>query len=175
MLGDIGQRPGGELIRVGFGRDVHPFGPGSPLRLGGVEIPGAPRLHGHSDGDVVLHAIADAMLGGAGLSDLGRLFPSDDRTPAGVPSTTLLREVVRRIGEAGYRARSVDLTIEGARPRLSDRLDTMRAAVAELLGLHPSAVSAKASTGNLLGAEGAGRAIAAEAVVVLEFTAARSS
>src|SRR2546430_13208613 len=139
MLGDIGRARGGELIGVVFGRDVHPFGRGPPLLLGGVETPGAPRLHGHSDGDVVLHAIADAMLGGAGLSDLGRLFPSDDRTPAGVPSTTLLREVVRRIGEAGYRARSVDLTIEGARPRLSDRLDTMRAAGRGAFGVRTKA------------------------------------
>src|SRR2546427_4237017 len=145
MLGDIGQRRGGELIGVGLGRDVHPWGPGSPLLLGGEETPGAPRLHGHSDGDVVLHAIADAMLGGAGLSDLGRLFPSDDRTPAGVPSTTLLREVVRRIGEAGYPAPAGGPTIEGARPRPSDRPRPHRAAGARRLGTPPPAGGGQAA------------------------------
>ena len=89
------------LPRVGFGHDSHPFGPGSPLRLGGVSIPGAPALAGHSDGDVVLHAVADALLGAAGMGDLGRLFPSDERTPRAVDSALLLRDVVERLAAAG--------------------------------------------------------------------------
>ena len=84
--------------RTGIGHDAHPFGPGEPLRLGGVDIPGAPRLHGHSDGDVVLHALADALLGAAGLGDLGRMFPADASTPAGIDSRSLLADVVARLG-----------------------------------------------------------------------------
>ena len=87
--------------------------------LGGLEVPGAPRLHGHSDGDVALHAVADAILGAAGLGDLGRIFPSDARTPRGVASSDLILEVRRRIEAAGWRATSVDVTIVAARPRLA--------------------------------------------------------
>ncbi len=153
--------------RTGFGHDSHPFGPGSPLRLGGVEIAGAPKLHGHSDGDVALHAVADALLGAAGLGDLGRLFPADARTPRGIASDGLLSEVVNRLASAGLRPASVDLTIIGARPRLGARLDAMRAAIASLLEVEEGAVNVKASTGNLAGDEGAGRSIAARAVATV--------
>jgi 2-C-methyl-D-erythritol 2,4-cyclodiphosphate synthase len=158
--------------RVGLGHDRHGFGPGEPLRLGGIEIDGAPRLHGHSDGDVVLHAVADAILGGASLGDLGRLAPSDARTPRGVSSASLLEVAVSRAHAAGWITQSLDLTVTGARPRLGDHLDAMRDRIASILSLASAAVSVKASTGNLLGAEGEGRAIAAEAVVVLVPTVA---
>ena len=158
---------GVEPVRVGFGHDGHPFGPGTPLVLGGIEFSGAPRLSGHSDGDVALHAVADALLGAAGLGDLGRLFPADARTPRGIESSALVGEVVRRLADAGWRPASVDLTIVGARPRLGSRLDAMRDRIADLLGLPASSVSVKASTGNLDGAEGAGRAISARAVAVV--------
>ncbi len=158
---------GAVLSRTGFGHDSHPFGPGSPLRLCGVEIAGAPRLHGHSDGDVALHAVADALLGAAGLGDLGRLFPADARTPRGIASDALLREVVTRLASAGLRPASADVTIIGARPRLGARLDAMRTAVAALLGLEEWAVNVKASTGNLAGDEGAGRSISAHAVATV--------
>jgi 2-C-methyl-D-erythritol 4-phosphate cytidylyltransferase / 2-C-methyl-D-erythritol 2,4-cyclodiphosphate synthase len=151
-------------IRTGIGHDSHPFGPGMPLVLGGVEIAGAPRLHGHSDGDVALHAVADALLGAAGLGDLGRLFPADARTATGVASGSLLREVVRRLWIRGLRAQSIDLTIIAARPRLATHLDSMRSAIAELLELDDDAVNVKASTGNLEGPEGAGRCITALAI-----------
>jgi 2-C-methyl-D-erythritol 4-phosphate cytidylyltransferase/2-C-methyl-D-erythritol 2,4-cyclodiphosphate synthase len=154
-------------VRTGFGHDSHPFGPGMPLRLGGVEIGGAPRLHGHSDGDVALHAVADALLGAAGLGDLGRLFPADARTPSGIASDALLREVVARLAGAGFRPAFVDLTIIGARPRLGARLEQMRAAIAALLGVDEAAVNVKASTGNLAGDEGAGRSISARAVATV--------
>jgi 2-C-methyl-D-erythritol 4-phosphate cytidylyltransferase/2-C-methyl-D-erythritol 2,4-cyclodiphosphate synthase len=154
--------------RVGYGEDTHPFGPGEPLRLGGLEFPGAPRLHGHSDGDVVLHAVASALLGAAGMPDLGRLFPADERTPKGVDSGELLSEAVHRLHAAWFDAVRVDVTIVGGRPRLGDRLDAIRDRIAELTGLSPDAVAVKASSGNLAGSEGAGRAITARAVATVE-------
>ncbi len=160
--------PGVSRLRVGYGDDVHPFGPGGPLALGGIAIDGAPRLHGHSDGDVALHAIADALLGAAGLGDLGRLFPAGPATPRGVASAELIGEVLTRLAAVGLRPASVDLTIVGARPRLGDRLEAMRTAIAALLGIPVGAVSVKASTGNLTGSEGAGRSIGARAVAVVE-------
>jgi 2-C-methyl-D-erythritol 4-phosphate cytidylyltransferase/2-C-methyl-D-erythritol 2,4-cyclodiphosphate synthase len=154
--------------RTGIGHDVHPFGPGEPLRLGGVEIAGAPRLHGHSDGDVALHAVADALLGAASLGDLGRLFPAGARTPAGVDSGSLLEAVVVRVRDAGWRPASIDLTIVAGRPRLGGYLDAMRSAIAGAVGLPVEAVGVKASTGNLEGAEGGGRAISALAIATIE-------
>ena len=153
--------------RVGFGDDGHPFGPGSPLALGGIAIDAAPRLHGHSDGDVVLHAVSDAVLGAAGLGDLGRIFPAGPSTPAGIASGELLRECVRRARAEGLAPLSVDVTIIAARPRLATRLPAMRDAIAALLGLPVDRVNVKASTGNLAGWEGAGRGISARAVAVL--------
>jgi 2-C-methyl-D-erythritol 4-phosphate cytidylyltransferase / 2-C-methyl-D-erythritol 2,4-cyclodiphosphate synthase len=154
--------------RSGIGHDAHPFGPGEPLRLGGIEISGAPRLHGHSDGDVVLHAVADALLGAAGLGDLGRLFPADASTPAGVDSRELLARVVTRLADAGWRPVGVDLTVVAHRPRLAAHLDAMQASLASHLGLDPAAVSVKASTGNLDGSEGAGRSISTLALATIE-------
>jgi 2-C-methyl-D-erythritol 4-phosphate cytidylyltransferase/2-C-methyl-D-erythritol 2,4-cyclodiphosphate synthase len=161
----LGTRP---LPRFGFGSDVHPFGPGRPLALGGVTFADAPRLAGHSDGDVALHAVADALLGAASLGDLGGIFPSDARTPEGIASLELLAGVVGRLAEAGLRPRSVDLTIVGARPRLSSRLDEMRQAIASALAIDPASVSVKASTANLVGPEGAGRGLSAHAVATVE-------
>jgi 2-C-methyl-D-erythritol 2,4-cyclodiphosphate synthase len=158
---------GTAATRVGIGHDSHPFGPGEPLALGGIVIDGAPRLSGHSDGDVVLHAIADALLGAAGLGDLGRLFPADSRTPRGVPSKELVTAVRERVAAAGWRPASVDLTIIAARPRLDRHLDAMRDAIAGLLELDRAAVNVKASTGNLDGSEGAGRGISALVVATL--------
>jgi len=154
--------------RHGLGHDGHPFGPGSPLLLGGVIFDGVPRLVGHSDGDVVLHAIADGLLGAAGLGDLGRLFPADDSTPRGIASTALLGTVIERLAAAGWRPSTVDLTIIGARPRLGQRLDAISESVARLLGVPASAVNVKASSGNLDGSEGAGRTISTLALVTIE-------
>lgn len=163
----VEQALAGAPVRVGFGHDSHPFGPGRPLRLGGIALRDAPRLVGHSDGDVVLHAVADALLGAAGLGDLGRLFPSDERTPRGVASSELLATVRGRLADAGFAPASVDVTVIGSRPRLGARLDDMRVAIAALLGFPPDRVSVKASTGNLAGDEGAGRGISARAVAVV--------
>ncbi len=154
-------------IRVGIGQDSHPFGPGSPLALGGLAIDGAPRLSGHSDGDVVLHAVADAILGAAGLGDLGRLYPAGPETPHGIASAEMLGEVVRRLAAAGLAVANLDLTIVAARPRLAGRLDDVGRQIADLLGVDARSVNVKASTGNLAGMEGAGRGISAQAVVTL--------
>ena len=153
--------------RVGLGTDSHPFGPGEPLVLGGLTIEGAPRLAGHSDGDVALHAVADALLGAAGLGDLGRLFPADSRTPLGIDSRVLLGAVAEKVRVAGWRPVNVDMTIVAARPRLGQLLPQMAASIAAILGLDAGAVNVKASTGNLGGSEGAGRSISASAIAWL--------
>jgi 2-C-methyl-D-erythritol 2,4-cyclodiphosphate synthase/2-C-methyl-D-erythritol 4-phosphate cytidylyltransferase len=153
--------------RVGLGTDSHPFGTGEPLVLGGLRIEGAPRLAGHSDGDVALHAIADALLGAAGLGDLGRLFPADSRTPLGIDSRVLLALIAQQVRAAGWRPVNIDMTIVASRPRLAKLLPDMGAAIAEILGLDPALVNVKASTGNLEGSEGAGRSISASAIVSL--------
>jgi 2-C-methyl-D-erythritol 4-phosphate cytidylyltransferase/2-C-methyl-D-erythritol 2,4-cyclodiphosphate synthase len=162
-----GRPPAAPPVRVGLGFDSHPFGPGSPLRLGGVPIEGAPRLSGHSDGDVALHAVAGAILGAGGLGDLGRLFPAGPATPQGIASSELLADVVDRAAAAGLRVANVDMTIVAARPSLAASLPAMGRRVAELLGVEPHLVNVKASTGNLAGMEGAGRGISAQAVVTL--------
>jgi 2-C-methyl-D-erythritol 4-phosphate cytidylyltransferase/2-C-methyl-D-erythritol 2,4-cyclodiphosphate synthase len=161
------QLTGAGMIRTGFGRDGHPFGPGDGLRLGGVEIAGAPRLHGHSDGDAALHAIAGALLGAVALGDLGRLHPADERTPRGIASADLLRNVRRHLADEGWLPVGVDLSIHAARPWLEAYLPGMRIAIARLLQLDVGAVSVKASTGNLSGDAGAGRTIEAEAIATV--------
>jgi 2-C-methyl-D-erythritol 2,4-cyclodiphosphate synthase len=160
--------PGLPSVRSGIGHDSHPFGPGGPLMLGGIAIDGVPRLAGHSDGDVALHAIADALLGAAALGDLGGQFPAGPSTPAGIASTTMLRGVVDRLTDAGWHPRTIDVTIVAARPRLASHLPAMREAVAATLGLPVDAVSLKASTGNLDASEGAGRTISALALATIE-------
>lgn len=160
-------------VRTGFASDGHAFGPGDGLRLGGVEIAAAPRLHGHSDGDAALHAIAGALLGAVALGDLGGLHPADERTPRGVVSADLLRSVSARLAAAGWRPRAIDLTIRAARPLLADHLPGMRRAIAGLLDLDLDAVSVKASTGNLSGDVGAGRVIEAEAIATVGPLASR--
>lgn len=161
----------GRARRTGVGQDGHPFGPGRPLMLGGLEFEGAPRLAGHSDGDVLLHALADALLGAAALGDLGRLFPADARTPRGIAGRDIVATVLERLASAGWRPIQVDATVIAARPRLGTRLDSIRDSVAGLLDLEPTAVSIKASTGNLDGSEGGGRAISALVVVTIEAVA----
>jgi len=153
--------------RTGFGTDRHPFGPGDGLWLGGVEIRDAPRLHGHSDGDAALHAVAGALLGAAALGDLGELYPADERTPRGSASSGFVREVAARLAAAGWAPVALDLTIRAARPQLAPYVAAMREAIAGLVGLEPAAVSVKASTGNLSGDAGAGRVIEAEAVAAV--------
>ena len=153
--------------RVGLGVDSHPFGPGDSLVLGGVRIDGAPRLVGHSDGDVALHAVADALLGAMGMGDLGRAFPADSRTPVGIDSRLMLESVAGMVRAAGWRPANVDVTIVAARPRLGELLPQMGVAIAEAIGVDVAAVNVKASTGNLIGPEGMGRSVSASAVVMV--------
>jgi 2-C-methyl-D-erythritol 4-phosphate cytidylyltransferase/2-C-methyl-D-erythritol 2,4-cyclodiphosphate synthase len=153
--------------RLGLGSDRHPFGPGDGLRLAGLEIAGAPRLFGHSDGDVVLHALCDGLLAASGGGDLGRLFPSGERATRDIDSRVLVAEVMDRLHAAGLAVARVDVTVTGARPRLGgQRLDAMAASIAELTGA-ADGVSVKAASGNLSGDDGAGRTMSATCLVSL--------
>jgi 2-C-methyl-D-erythritol 2,4-cyclodiphosphate synthase len=152
--------------RVGFGYDIHRLAAGRRLVLGGVAIEHPTGLLGHSDGDVLLHAIADAVLGAAGLGDLGSHFPSDDPALAGADSLELLRRVGSKVREAGFEVASVDATLVAEAPRLAGRTGAMRAKVAGALGIAAESVSVKAKTNDGVGAIGAGDAIAAFAVAV---------
>ena len=158
--------PAAQAVRYAWGTDSHPFGSLDGLRLAGLDIPEAPRLHGHSDGDAALHAVCDGLLAAARAGDLGRLFPAGEARTRGIDSRELLREVVARVVAGGVRPASVDLTIVAARPRLgSARLEQMRSILAGLLGIDLADVAVQASTGNLSGDEGAGRTISASALV----------
>ena len=163
--------PGGQSaseMRIGLGQDAHGFGPDMGLRLGGITFDAAPRLHGHSDGDVVLHAAATAILSAAGLGDLGRLFPPSDARTRDIDSAELLGEATRQAAQAGWAVASAQVSVVGARPRLgAQRIDAMRDRLAALLGVQSSSVSISASTGNLYGAEGAGLAISATCLVAV--------
>lgn len=161
-------------MRVGLGFDVHPFvtgdtpgppGGGGPLVLGGVELPG-PGLGGHSDGDVVAHAVADALLGAAGLPDLGTLFPADDERYRGADSIGLLGEVAARVGKEGWRVVNVDVAVVAEQPRLVPHLKAMAANLAGAIGT--PAVSVKPKRAEGLGAIGRCEGIAAWAVALLE-------
>jgi 2-C-methyl-D-erythritol 4-phosphate cytidylyltransferase/2-C-methyl-D-erythritol 2,4-cyclodiphosphate synthase len=156
----------GSAGRAAMGFDRHPFGPHDGLRLGGLLVPDAPRLHGHSDGDVLLHALCDALLSAAGLGDLGRLFPSGERATRGIDSRELVSQVMARVAGADLAVEGVDATITGARPRLGgQRLDAMAETLATLTGVAPARVSVKAATGNLSGDDGAGRTLSATCIV----------
>jgi 2-C-methyl-D-erythritol 4-phosphate cytidylyltransferase/2-C-methyl-D-erythritol 2,4-cyclodiphosphate synthase len=159
---------GSSESRVGIGQDSHGFGPDLGLWLGGVEFAAAPRLYGHSDGDVVLHAIATAILSATGNGDLGRLFPPTDESTTGIASSDLLRAAIARAEESGWAVESAQVSVVGARPKLGgQRLDAMAANVADLLNVSRDSVAINASTGNLSGDEGAGRVMTATALVAL--------
>jgi 2-C-methyl-D-erythritol 2,4-cyclodiphosphate synthase len=155
-------------MRVGIGYDVHPFAKGRPLVLGGVPVGGEDGLSGHSDADAVLHAIIDALLGAAGLGDIGQHFPSEDPAYAGADSKELLRHVVGLLKGAGYQVENVDATVIAERPRLQGYLGRMRQTIAAVLGVEDARVSVKATTHEGLGAIGRGEGIAAMAVALLK-------
>jgi 2-C-methyl-D-erythritol 4-phosphate cytidylyltransferase/2-C-methyl-D-erythritol 2,4-cyclodiphosphate synthase len=152
--------------RTGFGQDGHQFGRQDGLWLGGLLIAEAPRLHGHSDGDAVLHALTTALLSAIGAGDVGRLYPPGEAHTAGIGSAEMLAKAVDLLAADGWLPASVGISIVGARPRLGAvRLDEMGARIAQLLAIDSALVSVTASTGNLSGAEGSGRAIFATALV----------
>jgi len=154
-------------MRIGFGFDVHRFGPGDSLRLGGVTIAHDHGVVAHSDGDVILHALMDAMLGAAALGDIGQLFPPKDPRYAGADSRELLREVCRRVTARGLRVGNCDLTLIAEAPRLAPHREAIVACVAADLGIARECVSVKATTAEGLGAIGRGEGLAGQAVVLL--------
>ena len=154
-------------MRIGIGYDIHRFQEGRRLLLGGVEIEGEEGLGGHSDADVLLHAIIDALLGAAGLSDIGHFFPPDDPTLAGADSRELLARTLQVIGPLGYRVENVDATVIAERPRLAPHIKAMRQRIAETLEIDESRVSVKATTNEGLGDIGRGEGIATLAVALL--------
>ena len=154
--------------RAGIGYDIHRLAADRRLVLGGVAIEHPTGLAGHSDGDVLLHALMDALLGAANLGDLGRHFPSDDPAYAGASSLGLLKRVGALIREAGFAVASLDATVIAQAPRLAPHVGAMRDAVADALGIESGRVSVKATTNDGLGVVGSGEAIAALAIALLD-------
>ncbi len=155
-------------MRVGVGYDVHPLVEGRLLVLAGVTIPHDRGLAGHSDGDVVTHAVVDALLGAAALGDIGSYFPSDDPQYENVESLSLLAKLALLLRESGWQAANLDVTIVAERPRLASHVPQMRRSLAATLKMDVDAVSVKATTTDGLGAIGRGEGIAAHAVVAIE-------
>lgn len=155
-------------LRIGHGFDAHGLVADRPLRLGGVEVPHERGLEGHSDGDVLLHAITSAVLGALGDGDLGQHFPSSDPSLAGVASSRLLAQAVERMGKRRFALGNLDATLVAQVPRLAPHLAKMRAAIAGIFGVDPERVNVKATSTDHLGSIGRGEGIAAYAVVLLE-------
>ena len=155
-------------VRSGIGYDVHRFGEDRRLILGGVYLEGEPGLLGHSDADVLAHAIIDALLGAASLGDLGTHFPPEDARFAGADSMDLLRRAVGLLAANGWRPANLDSTVIAERPRLAPHIGAMRAALADASGLGVGQISVKAKTNEALGALGAGEGIAALATALIE-------
>jgi len=154
-------------LRIGLGVDAHGFDAGVPLVLGGVEFPGEPGLSGHSDGDVITHALIDAILGAANLGDIGTLFPSDDDSLSGISSLLLLSRAYGQVRETGYELVNADCVLIGERPRIADRRDELSARLAETLGVEPDRIAVRATTTDRLGFTGRGEGLAAQAVALL--------
>ena len=154
-------------MRIGHGYDAHRLAEGRKLILGGVEIPFEKGLLGHSDADVLLHALADAILGAAALEDIGHLFPDSDPATEGIDSRVILRAAVQAAAQAGYAVGNCDVTVIAQRPKLAPHLDWMRRNIAADLGVDISAVSVKATTEERMGFTGSGEGICAHAVVLL--------
>lgn len=156
------------MLRVGIGHDTHRLVPGRPLRLGGVIVPHDAGLLGHSDADVLLHALIDALLGAAGLGDIGEWFPDTDPANLGRDSAEMLAAVLARLTADGWRVVNADCIVFAQQPRLTPYKETIRSRLAALLGVPPDCVNVKAKTGEHVGPIGRGEAMAAQAVVLLE-------
>lgn len=155
-------------MRIGHGYDVHRLVEGRDLILGGVKIPYEKGLLGHSDADVLLHAVSDALLGAAGLGDIGRHFPDTDPKYKGADSLELLRQVYRKISEKGYRVGNIDVTMIAQRPKLKDYIPQMQANIAAAVEAAPDRVNVKATTEEKLGFTGTGEGMSCHAVCLLE-------
>ena len=155
-------------MRIGHGYDVHRLVEGRKLILGGVEVPYEKGLLGHSDADVLTHAVMDALLGAAGLGDIGQHFPDSDDRFLGADSLELLRQVCGMLSERGYRIGNVDVTVIAQRPKLAGFIPAMRENLATVMGLRPEDVNVKATTEEKLGFTGEGLGIAAHAVALIE-------
>jgi 2-C-methyl-D-erythritol 2,4-cyclodiphosphate synthase len=163
------------VIRTGIGLDTHRFEAGRPLILGGVEIPHEQGLAGHSDADVLAHAVIDALLGAAGDGDIGEHFPDSDPRYAGADSLELLRTVVGRLAERSMAIRHVDTTVVMERPKLGAHRAAIRSSLAAALGIAETAVNVKATTGERMGFVGRGEGVAALAVATVEFLSISAS
>lgn len=155
-------------MRIGHGYDVHRLVPGRDLILGGVKIPYELGLDGHSDADVLLHAVSDALLGAAGLGDIGRHFPDTDPKYKGADSLVLLNIVGQKVAQKGYRVSNIDVTMIAQKPKLKDHIAQMEQNIASALGLDPGRVNVKATTEEKLGFTGTGEGMACHAVCLLE-------
>lgn len=154
-------------FRIGLGYDIHRLVPGRRCVLAGVEIPSEVGPEGHSDADVVLHAVADAILGAAGLPDIGQLFPNTDPSLAGMDSARIVERALREARALGWQVGNLDLTLLAERPKIARHVPAMRARLAQLLGVEVGQVGVKATTQESLDAVGEGRGIACHAVVLL--------
>jgi 2-C-methyl-D-erythritol 2,4-cyclodiphosphate synthase len=154
-------------MRIGMGVDAHAFEDGVALVLGGVRFDHPRGLAGHSDGDVIAHALTDAVLGAAGLGDIGSLFPSGDETPKGIDSLELLADAYRQVREAGYELVNADCILIGQEPRIASRRQEMRERLAGALGVGADRVNVRATTTDRLGFTGRGEGLAAEAVALV--------
>ncbi len=159
------------MIRVGQGCDIHALVPGRKLTIGGVDIPHSVGLLGHSDADVLLHALIDALLGAAALGDIGRHFPDSDQRYRGVDSRILLRATVALLAQAGWRVGNIDATIIAQQPKMAPYIPKMVSAIAADLQIAEGSVNVKAKTAERLGFVGRSEGIAAEAVVLIESAA----
>jgi 2-C-methyl-D-erythritol 2,4-cyclodiphosphate synthase len=157
-------------LRIGLGVDAHAYGDGIPLVLGGVTIDHPRGLVGHSDGDVVAHALTDALLGAAGLADIGALFPSGDERYRGADSLRLLEEAYAHVRRAGFALVNADCVVVGQEPRIAPHREAMRARLAAALGVDATAVNVRATTTDRLGFTGRGEGLAAQAVALLRAT-----
>ena len=156
------------MFRIGLGHDTHRLGPGDGLVIGGITIPHDRAAIGHSDADVLLHAITDAILGAAALGDIGEMFPDTDPANKGRDSADMLRRAAARVAAAGWRLANLDCVILAQRPKILPHRPAMRRRIAEILGVEESAVWLKAKTGESVGPIGEELAISAECVVLLE-------
>jgi 2-C-methyl-D-erythritol 2,4-cyclodiphosphate synthase len=155
-------------FRVGLGYDIHPLVAGRPCILGGVNIPSPVGPDGHSDADVLLHAVADAILGAAGLRDIGHYFPNTDASLKGLDSAVIVRKAVAEAkAQGGWSVGNVDIVIIGERPKVMAHIDAMKAKVAEIIGITPSQVGIKATTNEGMDSIGQGKALAVQAICLI--------